>query len=68
MTFAKLAGITVAETRVVPLAGENALAVRRYDRDGARRIHCISAGTALRAQARLSRSRLPHVENGRFKR
>jgi serine/threonine-protein kinase HipA len=25
--------------------------VRRYDRDGARRIHCISAGTALRAQA-----------------
>ena len=51
MTLAKLAGITVAETRVVPLAGENALAVRRYDRDGARRIHCISAGTALRAQA-----------------
>jgi serine/threonine-protein kinase HipA len=50
MTLAKLAGITVAETRVVPLAGENALAVRRYDRDGARRIHCISAGTALRAQ------------------
>ncbi len=35
MTLAKLAGITVAETRVVPLAGENALAVRRYDRDGA---------------------------------
>ena len=51
MTLAKLAGITVAETRVVPLAGENALAVRRYDRDGARRIHCISAGTALRAQS-----------------
>ena len=51
MTLAKLAGITVAETRLVPLAGENALIVRRYDRDGARRIHCISAGTALRAQA-----------------
>jgi serine/threonine-protein kinase HipA len=50
-TLAKLAGIEAAETRVVPLAGENALAVRRYDRDGARRIHCISAGTALRAQA-----------------
>jgi serine/threonine-protein kinase HipA len=50
MTLAKLAGITVAETRVVPLAGENALAVRRYDRDGLTRIHCISAGTALRAQ------------------
>ncbi len=51
MTLAQLAGIRVAETRVVPLAGENALAVRRYDRDGDRRIHCISAGTALRAQA-----------------
>jgi serine/threonine-protein kinase HipA len=51
MTLAELADITVAETRVVPLIGENALAVRRYDRDGSRRIHCISAGTALRAQA-----------------
>lgn len=51
MTLAKLAGIEAAETRVVPLAGENALAVRRYDRDGVRRTHCISAGTALRAQA-----------------
>jgi serine/threonine-protein kinase HipA len=50
MTLAGSAGITVAETQVVPLIGENALAVRRYDRDGARRIHCISAGTALRAQ------------------
>jgi serine/threonine-protein kinase HipA len=51
MTLAKLAGITVAETQVVPLTGENALIVRRFDRDGPRRIHCISAGTALRAQA-----------------
>ena len=50
MTLARLAGIEVAETRVLALAGEHALAVRRYDRDGARRIHCISAGTALRAQ------------------
>jgi serine/threonine-protein kinase HipA len=50
MTLAKLAGIRVAETRLIPLVGENALAVRRYDRDGERRIHCISAGTALRAQ------------------
>lgn len=50
MTLAALAGITVAETRVVSLVGENALAVRRYDRDGAMRTHCISAGTALRAQ------------------
>jgi serine/threonine-protein kinase HipA len=50
MTLAESVGITVAETRVVKLAGENALAVRRYDRNGAQRIHCISAGTALRAQ------------------
>jgi serine/threonine-protein kinase HipA len=50
MTLAARAGISVAETRLVALAGEHALAVRRYDRDGARRIHCISAGTALRAQ------------------
>jgi serine/threonine-protein kinase HipA len=50
MTLAARAGITVAETRVLPLVGENALAVRRYDRDGEKRIHCISAGTALRAE------------------
>jgi len=50
MTLAAKAGITVAPTRVVPLAGENALAVRRYDRHGTSRIHCISAGTALRAE------------------
>ncbi|HRH18315.1 MAG TPA: HipA domain-containing protein [Aquabacterium sp.] len=50
MTLAARASITVAETRVVPLLGEHALVVRRYDRDGGRRIHCISAGTALRAQ------------------
>ena len=51
MTLAAQAGITVAETRVLPLVGENALVVRRYDREGVLRIHCISAGTALRAQA-----------------
>jgi serine/threonine-protein kinase HipA len=50
MTLAEKAGITVAQTRVLPLVGENALAVRRYDRSGASRIHCISAGTALRAE------------------
>ena len=50
MTLAKLAGIQVAETQVVPLVGEHALAVRRFDRNGGMRIHCISAGTALRAE------------------
>jgi serine/threonine-protein kinase HipA len=50
MTLAAKAGIRVATTRVVPLSGENAVAVLRYDRNGSRRIHCNSAGTALRAQ------------------
>jgi serine/threonine-protein kinase HipA len=49
MTLAAMAGITVAQTQVLALQGENALAVRRFDRAGASRIHCISAGTALRA-------------------
>ena len=50
MTLAAQAGIRVAQTQIVALAGEHALAVRRYDRNGAQRIHCICAGTALRAQ------------------
>lgn len=49
MTLCAKAGITAAETRVVPLAGENAIVVRRFDRKGSARVHCISAGTALRA-------------------
>lgn len=49
MTLCAKADIHVAETRLVPLIGENAIAVRRFDRKGAHRIHCISAGTALRA-------------------
>jgi serine/threonine-protein kinase HipA len=49
MTLAAHAGIRVAETQVLPLAGQHALAVRRFDRDGERRLHSLSAGTALRA-------------------
>lgn len=49
MTLAAKAGIRVAETRALPLTGQHALAVRRFDRDGARRLHSLSAGTALRA-------------------
>jgi len=49
MTLAKRAGIAVAETQVIRLAGANALAVRRFDREQDRRIHSISAGTAIRA-------------------
>ena len=49
MTLASRAGIRVAETRVLPLIGQHALAVRRFDRAAGQRIHAISAATALRA-------------------
>lgn len=49
MTLAGRAGITVARTQVIHLAGANAIAIRRFDREEGRRIHSISAGTAIRA-------------------
>jgi serine/threonine-protein kinase HipA len=49
MTLAAKAGITVAQTQVIPLVGFNAVAIRRFDRVNGRRIHSISAGTAIRA-------------------
>lgn len=49
MTLAARAGITVAPTQIVRLTGANAIAVRRFDRDGGLRLHSISAGTAIRA-------------------
>lgn len=49
MTLAQRAGITVAQTQVIPLMDSNAVAVRRFDRDGGQRIHSISVGTAIRA-------------------
>ena len=49
MTLAAIAGITVAQTRVIDLVGWHALAIRRFDRDQGRRVHSISAGTAIRA-------------------
>jgi serine/threonine-protein kinase HipA len=53
MTLAKLAGITTAQTQMVHLLGENALLVKRFDRrvETSQRIHCLSAGTALLAEA-----------------
>ena len=50
LTLAALAGITVATTQVLSLSGLHAVAIRRFDRqiDGSR-IHCVSAGTAIRA-------------------
>ena len=52
MTLAARAGITVAETRVIELSGVHAIAIRRFDRWQAGRIHGISAGTAIRAATR----------------
>jgi serine/threonine-protein kinase HipA len=49
MTLALRAGIHVAETQIIRLTGANAIAVRRFDRAQGRRIHSISAGTAIRA-------------------
>lgn len=49
MTLAARAGITVAETQLIPLVGTHAVAIRRFDRERGQRIHSISAGTAIRA-------------------
>ena len=49
MTLASRAGISVATTRIIALEGEHAIAVRRFDRAAGRRIHSMSAGTAIRA-------------------
>lgn len=51
MTLAAQAGIRVAETMALPLPGQTAVAVRRFDRSASQRIHSISASTALRAAA-----------------
>jgi serine/threonine-protein kinase HipA len=51
MTLANKAGIRVAQTQALRLAGEHALLVKRFDRAAAQRIHCISAGTALYAES-----------------
>jgi serine/threonine-protein kinase HipA len=49
MTLARHAGIRTAETRAIRLADGHAVAVRRFDREGTRRVHAISAGVALHA-------------------
>jgi serine/threonine-protein kinase HipA len=49
MALAQKAKIRVAKTTAVRLTLGHAVAIRRFDRDGAARLHCISAGTALRA-------------------
>lgn len=49
MTLAARAGISVAQTQVIHLVAANAVAIRRFDRVDGKRIHSISAGTAIRA-------------------
>jgi len=49
MTLAAKAGVRVADTRLIRLPAENAIAVRRFDRTPTGRLHSVSAGTLLRA-------------------
>jgi serine/threonine-protein kinase HipA len=49
MTLAAKAGIDVCKTMPVRLADGHAVAVRRFDRNGALRVHALSAQVALRA-------------------
>ncbi|WP_431289173.1 type II toxin-antitoxin system HipA family toxin [Roseateles chitinivorans] len=49
MTLCALAGIEVAETRAIRMPQGNAVAVRRFDRAGDRRLHAMSANVALKA-------------------
>lgn len=54
MTLCQQANITVAKTKLILVTVGHALAVKRFDREsnnGVNRIHCISAGTALKAVA-----------------
>jgi serine/threonine-protein kinase HipA len=49
MTLAQEAQIRAASTMTVRLTVGHAVAIRRFDRAGARRRHCLSAAVALRA-------------------
>ncbi len=49
MTLAVRCGIDAAPTRALKLASGHAVAIRRFDRVGAQRLHAISANVALRA-------------------
>ncbi|MES2947648.1 MAG: HipA domain-containing protein [Pseudomonadota bacterium] len=49
MMLAAQAGIRVAQTQSIPLPKGHALAVKRFDRDGERRVHALSANVVLKA-------------------
>ena len=49
LRLAAQCGMHVAETRALPLPRGHAVAVKRFDRAGAQRLHVISANTVLRS-------------------
>lgn len=51
MLLAQQAGIRVAATLPVRLPHGHAVAIKRFDRKSAQRVHCLSAAVALRAAA-----------------
>ena len=51
MTLAQKASIRVAQTRPVRLVHGHAVAIKRFDRAGGRRLHSLSARVALQAAA-----------------
>ena len=49
MQLARSCGIHTAETLALPLSQGHAVAIKRFDRQGERRLHVVSAHVALRA-------------------
>ena len=49
MQLARRCGIHTADTQALPLPHGHAVAVKRFDRQGAQRVHALSAHVALRA-------------------
>ena len=49
MQLARLCGIHTAETLALPLPQGHAVAIKRFDREGDKRLHVVSAHVALRA-------------------
>jgi serine/threonine-protein kinase HipA len=49
MTLSRAAGIRAAETRPIRLVDGHAVAIKRFDRAGRRRVHALSANVALKA-------------------
>ena len=49
MQLARRCGIYTADTQALPLQQGHAVAVKRFDRQGAQRVHALSAHVALRA-------------------